>query len=132
MDEAASARQGAARGKASGVGAVELPERTATKSAVVDQGEALVRDKVVGGAREGLEVVRAVVRDIAVNVVDVPARWNGEPGSDFINEPVQRDAPEGSGDPDVAIDVGAASDAPTVREVGRRGLRPDLRLTPQS
>ena len=102
----------------------------ATETAVVDQGAFLPGDEAVGAAGKGLEVAGAVVSDIAVNVVDVPVRWNGEPGSDFINEAVQPDAAERSGDPDVAIGVGAASVAATARASRQAGAQTRLETDP--
>ena len=64
-------------------------ERPTTKGATGQEGELLGGDEGMNGARKGLQVDGAIVGDIAVNVVDVPARWNRATGGDLINEAVE-------------------------------------------
>ena len=82
-----------------GAGAAELApgtsrqvhgaERPTTKGATGQEGGLLGGDEGMNGARKGLQVDGAIVGDIAVNVVDVPARWNRATGGDLINEAVE-------------------------------------------
>ena len=91
-----------------------------------DEGVPLLTDKAMDAGREGLEVAGAIVGDIAVNVVDVVARGDGEAGGDFINEAVQMDAREGREDTDVAMGIGAAGPVRALALVGQAGAQTRL------